>query len=77
MLTTWQARVRGSGNRCASRPTYPAFGVAAGAVSSRALWALVPDPTPRQAGEQIAESVAVHQAVVAHVSLENRWTEPP
>jgi hypothetical protein len=55
----------------------PAFGVAAGAVSSRALWALVPDPTPRQAGEQIAESVAVHQAVVAHVSLENCWTEPP
>jgi hypothetical protein len=49
----------------------PAFRVAAGAVSSRALWALVPDPTPRQAGEQIAESVAVHQAVVAHVSLEN------
>jgi hypothetical protein len=58
-------------------PTDPAFGVAAGAVSSRALWALVPDPTPRQAGEQIAESVAVHQAVVAHVSLENCWTEPP
>jgi hypothetical protein len=43
----------------------------------RLLWALVPDPTPRQAGEQIAESVAVHQAVVAHVSLENCWTEPP
>jgi hypothetical protein len=43
----------------------------------RAVWALVPDPTPRQAGEQIAESVAVHQAVVAHVSLENCWTEPP
>jgi len=27
--------------------------------------------------EQIAESVAVHQAVVAHVSLQNCWTEPP